>query len=164
MNPEPTISTNHLAALFGVQRGTIQKWIDKGLPIALRATQGDHAGHQFNLSACVEWFFRVNFERLELDRARARLANEQADKTRMENDVRSQDLAEIAVIEGVLAEIVGHARRKLLALPRKIAPALEGLAAREREAVLDDRIRGALEELSAYRPRRAPTSERRRAP
>ncbi len=151
MSNKPTISTAKLADLFGVTRGTIQKWLDKGMPIAKAATQGAHGGHQFDLRACTEWYFAKNFERLELDRARTCLAYEQAEKIRMDNDERAKGLAEMSVIAAVVDDLVLNAKKHLLALPCKIAPQLDGLNVHQREATIDRLIRETLEDLAKYR-------------
>ena len=131
------------------------------MPVSVKGSQGRGKASQLELLAVVDWYFTENYERLELERARTRLANEQADKTRMENDVRSQDLAEVSVIAAVVDDLASNVKTNLLAMARKIAPELEGMNVQQREATIERSVRESLEELSAYRPRRAaPKSDR----
>lgn len=144
-----------IAGLFHVSDATIRRWIAAGMPVVEHGSRGGRRHRtRIDLQAAVAWYFAHNHERLELMRARTRLANEQADKTRMENEVRSQDLAEISIIEEVVADLVRHLRAVMLALPGQIAPELATLDARQRESSIDRRIRDALERVSTYRAKR----------
>ena len=155
--------TTDIARLFAVRRETVQKWIALGMPVSRMGAAGDHAGHRLDLKKCVAWYFARNFERLELDRARTRLANEQADKTRMENDLRKGDLAEISVIGQVVEDLAENAKTNLLALAGKIAPELEGMNGRQREVAIELAVRECLEQLAAFRPRPRRKSAKRKA-
>src|SRR5665213_2208326 len=102
------MKTDELAALFRVTEKTIRGWTRDAMPCATRGRQGRGYSATYELSAVVEWYFTQNFERLELDRARTRLANEQADKARLDNDVRRSDLAEVSLIAAVIDDLVSN--------------------------------------------------------
>jgi len=148
------MKTAQLAMLFRVTEKTVHDWARAAMPCVTQGRKGRGYSAEYELPAVVEWYFARNFERLELDRARTRLANEQADKARLDNDVRRSDLAEISLIAAVVDDLVSNVKTNLLALPRKIAPELEGMNVHQREEALDRRIRGSLEQLSSYRAKR----------
>jgi phage terminase Nu1 subunit (DNA packaging protein) len=156
-----SFTTAALAGIFCVTEKTIHDWTRNGMPVETPGSKGRGHSGGYDLSQCVAWYFENNFERMELDRARTRLASEQAEKTRMENDVRRLDLAEVSVIATVVDDLVANAKANLLALARKIAPELEGLNAARREEVLEGQIKQCLEDLSAYRPGRPMGRDRR---
>lgn len=158
------ITVTDSARLFRVTEKTILTWIKAGMPVEQRGSQGGAAGsgkHWLDLEKCVEWYFADNYERLELDRARSRLATVQADKTELENELRRSDVAEISVIGAVIDDLVSNAKMNLLALPRKIASELEGMNVRQREETIERQIKQSLEQLSAYRPHRGVAKNRR---
>jgi phage terminase Nu1 subunit (DNA packaging protein) len=132
---------------------------DEGMPKAERGI--------YDIAACTAWYIRylqkslekrqddlVRDETIKWTRERTRLAAEQAEKTRMENELRRADLAEVSVIGMVVDDLVANAKTNLLALSRRIAPGLEGLNVREREEAISAQIRQCLEDLSSYRPQR----------
>lgn len=129
-------------------------WTRRGMPVAKPGRPGHGGAAEYDLAAVVRWYFATNFERLELDRARTRLAHEQAEAKRMDNAVREGDLAPAHVILQVHAALVREADAKLGRIARKVAPDLEGLTTVERITVIDAAIRECLERLSTYRPRR----------
>ena len=61
---------------------------------------------------------------LDLNRERARLAKEQADKTALENGVRRGELIPRADFVKAMQTAFVHCRAKLLAIPSKLAPVM----------------------------------------
>jgi phage terminase Nu1 subunit (DNA packaging protein) len=51
---EQLLSKKELAATMGVTPRTVDRWVAKGLPVALRLWGGSGAP-RFHLSACTEW-------------------------------------------------------------------------------------------------------------
>ena len=89
-----------LAAIFRVTEVSVFQWIKAGMPVAVQGKRGRGGKKtRLDLEACARWYFEANYERLELDRARARLANEQADRAALENAVTRDDLVPLSLIE-----------------------------------------------------------------
>lgn len=154
---------DQVAAYFNVTEKAVRGWVAAGMPVQSLGTRGGaRKKTTIALVDAVIWYFSQNHERLELDRARTRLASEQAEKARMENDLRRADLAEVSVIAMVIDDLVANARTNLLALPRKIAPELEGLNVQQREEAIEHPIKQCLEDLSSYRPKRPVGLDRRK--
>src|SRR6185503_18773111 len=82
--------------------------------------QGDST--QISLRAAVEWYFAENYERLELDRQRTRLASEQADEQALENAVtRGEVIDKDRIGDGIERAFVAF-RERLRGLATKLAP------------------------------------------
>ena len=141
-----------LARLFRVTEKTVLVWIKAGMPVAKAGAQGRGKKTQLELEKCVEWFFLTNFERLELDRSRTRLANEQADKAALENAKTRGDLVSLALIGREFGNLLTELRTNALAIPSKLAPELEGQTIAERKATLDRAIFDLLDRAVAWRP------------
>jgi len=145
-----------LAELAGICRVTeqaVSQWIKAGMPVKEPASMGGRGGSKpavLDLEACMRWYFSTNFERFELERARSRLANEQADSAALRNAEVRDELVRLPVIEKIIGNAVTVLRANTLALPTKLAPELEGLSTPEIKAVLDREARAALEAFAAY--------------
>jgi phage terminase Nu1 subunit (DNA packaging protein) len=148
------MNTNEIAGIFRVTERAVRQWIEQGMPTTSATASGRGMRYTLDLAACAEWYFQRNGERFALVRAQTRLASEQADKTRMDNEVRQADLAEMSVITRVVNALVGRVKKKLTALPRRLARGMEGMDVEQREVMIDQTIRAELENLSAYRPKR----------
>lgn len=146
------LDLDELAGIFRVTEKAVRGWIAAGMPVIERGTQGgDHKKTTLSLRECVEWYFAENFERLELDRARTRLADEQAKKSALENAETRSDLASISVMSQSFADAVVTAQALLLAIPTKEARTLAALTdANSIEHRLRIAINDALRQLAAY--------------
>lgn len=149
--PDELLTADDLAAVFRVEPNAIHKWTKQGMPSAERGKGGRGNRSRFKLQPCVEWYFQTNFERLELDRQRTRLASEQANKQAMENAVRAGELAEIGEIERAFTAAAMKMRALLLALPSGEAPMLAAMTDPNAvESRLRDAIYRALSEIAAW--------------
>lgn len=144
------LTVPELAALFRVTEQTIHAWTKAGMKVEVKGSQGRGHASQIKLEDAVEWYFSENFERLELDRERTRLAREQADKTALENAERRKDVVRLSIIEAELADEFSNIRTNMLAIPRKLAPELEGMNVKQRESTIDRSVRECLDGLAAY--------------
>lgn len=122
------------------------------MPVKAKGTQGGaRKKTQISLREAVEWYFAENYERLELDRERTRLAAEQADKVAIENAESRGDLARISVIAKEFADAIAGAQSLLLAIPTKEAPMLAPMTnANAIESRLRNAITEALQQLANY--------------
>lgn len=159
--PLPLVNRFQLAECLGVFHVTIAKWEREGLPVEERGV-GKRAS-KYSLPAALKWFIaheRARYESVEgvsnLDAERAGLAREQRKRIEMQNAVRRGELLEVDVVTAAAGELLGTLRASLLALPAALAGILEATAreggAPAVEALLRDRIEGALLELSQWRP------------
>ena len=96
---------------------------------------------------------------------RARLTEAKADIAEIEAELKKGTTHAAEAVAAVWADMIGNARAKLLALPTKLAGALDGLEITEREALIKDGVNEALRELSEYSPEAVTGEwERRRRP
>lgn len=147
------LDTDELAALFRVTPQTIHTWKRVGMPAAKEGGKGAGNSAQYRLQDVVTWYFRENYERLELDRQRTRVAAEQADKLAQENALARGELGDLNVWQRELEKILGELRTALLALPTKLAPRLDGDVNQRRER-LERALHDALSGLADYQPGR----------
>lgn len=96
---------------------------------------------------------------------RARLTEAKADIAEIEAELKKGTTHAAEAVAAVWADMIGNARAKLLALPTKLAGALDGLEITEREALIKDGVIEALRELADYSPEVVTGEwERRRRP
>ena len=149
--------TDELARLFNVDRRTIQRWTREGMPIAEPGAPGRGHGHRFDLQACLFWWSGRNSARLELARARTRLANEQALTAELKNAEMQRNLVPADLLEqefrGLLDYVIVQARE----IPSKLALLLEGQTIGERKATLDRAVYDLLDKSADWRPDSKPT-------
>ena len=86
-----------------------------------------------------------------LSRERARLAGEQADRAARENKLASAEVIERRDVIAILTAGFGAARSRLLGIPTRVAPLLDGLPVNEMRAKLREEIEEALEGLANAR-------------
>lgn len=156
-------SLEDLALLFGVTEKAVRGWIHAGMPVLHQGSQGRGKKTSISLEKAVEWYFHENFERLELDRARTRLADEQSRKLALENALRTGELGEFSIWQRELEKFFGEMRAALLALPTKLAPQLDGDINRRKD-MLESAVQEFLKALAGYSvdsvPARVPGEDR----
>lgn len=143
-----------IAQLFGVTEKAVRDWIGLGMPVEVRGKQGRGEKTQISLRSAVEWYFSENFEKLELDRQRTRLAEEQADKLALENAERRGELVELSIWQLELESFLSELRAALLSLPVKLAPRLDG-DVNQRKDRLESSVHEFLRTVAAYKPGKA---------
>lgn len=136
----------------GVSRGRVTQYVSLGMPVLNNG--------MLDVVACDAWVAKnVDTTRqqkpdkqqnqaqiLDLNRERARLAKEQADKTAMENDVRRGDLIPRSDFVKTMQAAFVHCRAKLLAIPSKMAPVMARV---ETALEAQDRLTAAINETLA---------------
>jgi len=143
-----------VAALFRVSEPSVSAWIRAGMPIEERGKRGrGGVKTAIDLERAVRWYFQSNYERLELDRQRARLTAAQAELANLKHAETAGDLAPLSVIERSLKSLFAEIRTNVLALPSRLAPELEGQTAPERQATIERAAHEILDRLAAWTPR-----------
>lgn len=145
-----------LASLFGVTEKTIRAWIRSGMPVEVAGKRGRGVQKtQVSLRKAVEWYFTENFERLELDRQRTRLAEEQADRLADEKAVRRAELIPLADVAGFYGDHIVRARARLIQIPDALGQFCPREEAGELIAQARRLVTEALAELAAGTPPRS---------
>ncbi len=132
------------AALLSVAPRTMRDWSD-----APRNPDGTYNGP----SIVAYYVSKMAGDELDLNRERARLAKEQADRTALSNAVARGDVIPSAVALQQWSDHIVAARAKLLAMPTKLGPQLINIsevnliAAAIKAAVIES-----LDELARWRP------------
>lgn len=141
---------DEVARLFCVTEKAVRGWLASGMPVLVKGKQG-RSGQKTSISLekAVEWYFHENYERLELDRARTRLADEQSRKVALENAVRTGELGELSVWQRELEKFFGEFRAAFLAFPIKLAPQLDGDVNRRKDT-LESAVHELLNTLASY--------------
>jgi phage terminase Nu1 subunit (DNA packaging protein) len=151
------ITLQEAAGIFRVTEKAIRDWIVQGMPVQSKGSRGGGKKRDkttLDLREAVEWYFEENFERLELDRQRTRLAAEQAQKIAIENARSIEALGDLDDWQREAEQFHGEIRAALLALPTKEAPRLDG-DVNQRQERLKQAIHEVLRKLAAYRPGQA---------
>lgn len=138
-----------IATLFGVSTEAVSKWMQAGLEPHSRS------GREvlFYLPDVIAWRTQGFEDKgtgkvLNLNTERARLAKEQADKTTLENQKLRGELVDVDRVAQEWERIATAVKSKLLSLPTKAAPILQGNdSIPDIQDTLDNLIREALEEL-----------------
>jgi len=92
--------------------------------------------------------------KLDLNREKARLAKEQADKYELDNAERRGDLVSLEAIQTEYIDMVMSFRAKILSMPSKLAGAMVGETDFKKiRGEMERELHEALDELSAYNPR-----------
>jgi phage terminase Nu1 subunit (DNA packaging protein) len=163
--PLPLVSRFQVAECLGAGPTSVSRWEREGLPVAARGAGGRPS--KYSLPDVIRWYVAHERARYEqhadaqnLDAERARLAKVQARKAELDVRQREGELVTVGEVAAVVTEILATVRARLLAMPGALAAPLEA-AGREGgpravEAILRDRITGALRELAAWRPPPAP--------
>lgn len=121
--PEPNdlLDLHEIAAIFCVTEKAVRGWIAVGLPVYQRGTQGGARKRtRISLRVAAEWYFRENFERLELDRERTRVAREQADSTALDNAERRKEIGVLTEMAEFYGQHIDRAQRRLQQIPQSL--------------------------------------------
>jgi phage terminase Nu1 subunit (DNA packaging protein) len=119
------------------------------MPVLTLGKQGRGNKTSISLEKAVEWYFHENYERLELDRARTRLADEQSRKVALENATRTGELGELSIWQRELEKFFGELRAAFLAFPIKLAPQLDG-DVNQRKDLLEREVFALLHSISGH--------------
>lgn len=152
------VTRQGLADVFGVSVVTVDTWRRNGMPVLSEGSKGK--SFEFNTSDCIEWRVRekVAEARPDVDEDGARVSAEEAERRKKVADAGLAELrlaqfdgtlVEASEVESAWGDLMTLCKRRLLALPTKLAPilAIENDAAKIQRG-LNDAITDALNELS----------------
>ena len=144
-----TLSLDEVAGVFRVTEKAVRGWIAAGMPVVTQGKQGRGNATTISLRKATEWYFSENYERLELDRARTRLADEQSRKVALDNATRTGELGELSIWQRELEKFFGELRAAFLAFPVKLAPQLDG-DVNQRKDLLEREVFALLHSISGH--------------
>lgn len=147
---DDVLSLDDIADLFRVTPESIRKWVKAGMPIVRKGKRGRGSNKtELSLKEAVAWYFNENYERLELDRERTRLAREQANKQAYDNAERSGRLGDVVEVAKWYAGHVARAATRLNTIPDAIAQRVDPKTAPVVKAAAREYIQSAVAELRA---------------
>ena len=138
------LTQGQAAALLSITPRALREWHD-----APRNKDGTYPG-----PALVAYYVARNGgDDLDLNRERARLAKEQADRTALANAVARGDVIPAAVATQQWTDHIVAARARMLAIPPKYSPQVAGLSdVNVIASILKDAVHEALDELARWQP------------
>ncbi|MBI2603236.1 MAG: hypothetical protein HYW48_09275 [Deltaproteobacteria bacterium] len=140
------LTISELERLTGHTYRTLKRRLSNLDPI-----KGEQQKQLYRLSEILKSFLgadQFNQDKLELTQERAALAKAQAAKVRFDLELAQGKYVKIEEIEKEWDQLVLAIRGKFLALPFKLAPQLENVAAFDAEEFLKDSIHEILQELA----------------
>jgi phage terminase Nu1 subunit (DNA packaging protein) len=134
-----------LVTLLAVSPSTLTGWVAAGLP------RGLEAGRQvFAFPAVMLWLEARRRKGGSLQAELARLAKEKADRLALQNEERRGELVDAGMAAERWDEVAGIVKRRLLAIPSKVAPRLLGrTSAAEVKTIIEGEVYEALTEISS---------------
>ena len=140
------LSKTDLAEARGVSLNTVYGWIRQGVPKNKNGT--------FDLRDVSEWLAKRGSSKVgSLEKERARLAREQADKLEMENAQTRSELVHVDDAAAAVECVVVAIRAKALSLGSKLAPQVVVCSnVNEVKAIIDAGADSFLREISEINP------------
>jgi phage terminase Nu1 subunit (DNA packaging protein) len=120
---QPIVNASGAAKFFGVAVGTVTTWLEEGLPAERRGKQG--AEVQIDLRKAAPWVAKRRTAKP--DAARTTVANEQAERLRLANAEKRQELVSVSYMTRVMNETAAEISSRLDALPGRAAMAIANL-------------------------------------
>jgi phage terminase Nu1 subunit (DNA packaging protein) len=137
-----TCTVVEVASCFRVTSQSVHQWIKGGMPVAVQGAQGRGKKTQLDLEAVGRWYFETNFQRLQLDRARTSLANEQSATQALRNAERRGDVCLTSDAAAVVNYLCASIVRQLESLPSRVVALLGSATDLEaKRAVILEEIR-----------------------
>ena len=142
----PLISGNQLSEMTGKSWRTVQKRLAAA---GIEATRREGNADLFEAPAAFAAIYLPEAPKgLDPAQERARRDRATADKLEQELAVRSGELMEAGAVTAAWADHISSARSRLLAIPSKLPPLMEGRPAAAMQALLRTEINDALRELA----------------
>ena len=141
----PLISGSQISDLTGASWRTVRKRLDAA---GLAPTRDGAADMWESTTALRAVLVEAKPDGLDPQQERARKDAAQALKTEMENLRRAGQLMEASEVTAAWADHISSARSRLLAIPSKLPPLMEGRPAAAMQALLRTEINDALRELA----------------
>jgi phage terminase Nu1 subunit (DNA packaging protein) len=144
-----------LAKHYGKSLPTISQWVAKGCPFVSKGGPGKE--WVFDSAEVASWREEQiaqqavgDVESLDIEEARRRKMAAEAALAELDLFTRRGDLIEVDLVAGLIGEEYANVRAKILAIPTKLAPQLQGVtSAVERQDLIERAIIEVLEELTA---------------
>jgi len=149
-----TTTVDQLAELFGITTVRVHQLVGEG--VVVRSARGVYDFWQ-SVQSYISFLQQRKVNQWDdgsdkYTEARTRIATAKADIVEIEAELKKGTAHDAEAVAAVWADMIGNARAKLLALPTKLAGALDGLEIVEREALLKEAVTEALRELAEYSP------------
>ena len=141
----PLISGSQISDLTGASWRTVRKRLDAA---GLAPTRDGAADMWESTTALRAVLVEAKPDGLDPQQERARKDAAQALKTEMENLRRAGQLMEASEVTAAWSDHISSARSRLLAIPSKLPPLMEGRPAAAMQALLRTEINDALRELA----------------
>jgi len=142
-----------LAKIFQKDARTIARWIDDGLPVAVKGRGGRPS--RYNLPDCVRWVLDRELQArsetgtdLSPQLERARLDQRRREELELRIRVRKGELVEVEAVQAEYADLAVVVKARLRAIPDAVADQLTGQSPAAVKALLLTRIDDALRELA----------------
>ncbi len=150
------ITISAAAARFGVVDRTFRRWIERGLPIHADSKNK----RQIDWLAALAWYVQDQIppppptpelpetpDDENINQAMLRKTKADADLKEHELGVRRRNYVQVVLVEKTIADLATRIRAKLLAVPGKLAPELEGMEKAEMQERLEIEMIHILSEL-----------------
>lgn len=150
------LTTTQAALRFGVADRTFRRWIERGLPIEAKSERH----RQINWLAALAWYVQDQIQTgpvvpntpatpqdETINEAFLRKTRADADLKEHELGVRRQNYVQVALVQKTIADLATRIRAKLLAIPGKLSPELEGMTKAEMQERLEIEMIHILSEL-----------------
>lgn len=144
------------AARLGVVERTFRRWIERGLPIHAASKNK----HRIDWHAALDWYVKDQMpapppvpeipehpEDETINQALLRRTKADADLKEHELGIRRKNYVQVSIVEKTIADLATRIRAKLLAIPGKLAPELEGMEKAEMQERLEIEMIHILSEL-----------------
>ena len=148
MKNDQTLSQSELAQYFNVSSRTIRSWVNKGMPkISI---------DNYSIQDCCKWYterlltkIKTYQSNLEEKKIKLRLLDAKATLSELELGIKKNEYVKLKDVQNELNDITSVIRKRLLYIPRKLAPQLTNIAVpQEVEKIIEEEVYFALEELS----------------
>lgn len=154
------MSVTEVADALGVSDTVIRDYIAKGCPANPAAPGRSRQNEQrLNLEEVAAWMketgrtgvqgVHIGNDSPDLQTAKLRKENAMATKYELAIARERKELVGLEPVKLWLVRNMGAARNKLLGLPAKLAPLLEGRDAAERQVIIEQEIRNILDDIAS---------------
>jgi len=123
---------------FGVTRRTVHRWIDEGMP---KSEEGGYDLIEIQAWRTLRGAQNQDATKKEKEDWDSRYRQYKALLAEIEYQKRIGDLIPKEEVEAGMINRITAIKMQFLALPKRVAPQLEGLTVMEREALLSDRLK-----------------------
>lgn len=150
------LTVTQAAARFGVTDRTFRRWVEQGLPIHAKSAKN----RQIEWLPALAWYVQSQMpppeaapavpvapEHETINQALLRRTKADADLKEHELGVRRKLYVQVTQVQNTIADLATRIRAKLLAVPGKLAPELEGMDKAEMQERLEIEMIHILSEL-----------------